>query len=305
LQGDVKSFNFNETQTTPTVYARYFKLAPSLNFTFNEHNPLSPVTRTITLKGYYITEENFSPVSNNVYLQQKTYGLLCYKHNNTRTYNPFQYTLEGQSNADFAKISAEGKIRIDYFTKKKALYVRGHVGKFFAINDDPAAVNRYYLNSTFTGSNDYLYDDTYLGRMKTNNAFAQQVSIREGGFKVPLAGDIGRSDNYLASINLKTDLPLGRLPIRLFLDGGLIPNVNADIQNPGETRFLYDGGIEIHFIGDILLVNIPVVMSSDFQNYLKNTYGNNRFMKGISFTIQLQNINWLAAPSKLLKMAGG
>ena len=50
--------------------------------------------------------------------------------------------LEGQLGADFAKISAEGNIRIDYNTKHKSLYVRGFLGKFFPISDDPAVYSR-------------------------------------------------------------------------------------------------------------------------------------------------------------------
>src|SRR5690606_5755891 len=104
-----------------------------------------------------------------------------------------------------------------------------------------------YLNSTFTGVNDYLYDDTYIGRTERDNAWAQQISLREGGFKIPTplyANPIGRSDNWLATLNLETDLPLGKIPLRLFLDIGTFAQANK--LNPSGSKVLYDGGFELH-----------------------------------------------------------
>ena len=47
LQADAKSFNYNSTkQNIPdALYARYIKIAPSLTFTFNEHDLRSPVDK--------------------------------------------------------------------------------------------------------------------------------------------------------------------------------------------------------------------------------------------------------------------
>jgi len=308
LQADGKTFHDNETfvNLPSRLYAGYSKIAPSLNFTFNEHNPLSPVTRTLTLKGYYITEQNIDlPDSmSKPYLatQSKAYGLLRYRHSNSRTYNPFSYDVEGQMGADFAKITAEGNLRIDYNTKNKSLYVRAFLGEFIPISNDPAVYSRYELNASYSGLDDYLYDGTYLGRNALNNLAAQQISTQEGGFKVPVFNNADRSDNWMATINLKTDLPLRKLPIRLFLDAGLIPNENPTLTNPGSTSLLYDGGVEVQLLKDVVSIYIPLIMSNDFQDYLTNAYGHkNVFARSISFTMQLQNINWLKAPGAGLK----
>jgi len=311
LQGDVKSFNNNETTTnTPNgpLFTRYVKVAPSLHFTFKEHSPLSTVSRTLLLKAYSINEGNFyygkDSLSNaTVQQQQKYYGLLRYKHSNNRLYNPFSYSLEGQAGADFAKINLEGNVRIDYYARNKSLYVRGYIGKFFAVNSDPNVAQRYYLNSNYTGMNEYLYDDTYFGRNAQNGIAAQQISISEGGFKIPTLNNIGRSDNWMATMNLKTDLPLGKVPLRLFLDAGLIPNEKPDEAHPGSSRPLYDAGLEIYAPSNIISIYIPVLMSSDFQNYLVDTYGKNKqFEKSISFTLKLQNVNWLKVTSSVQKL---
>jgi hypothetical protein len=306
LQVDAKHFHQNETfiNTPEQLYSGYTKIAPSLSFQLKERNPRSFVTRMLTLKGYIISEDTimYRPSSTTqLNAQPRTYGLIRYVHENDRTYNPFSYSLEAHGGADFAKISAEGRIRIDYNKKGKALHVRVYVGKFFPINNDPRVYSRYMLNSSFSGINDYLYDGTYMGRGQNRLLAAQQLSIQEGGFKVPVFNNAGRSDNWLAAVNLKTDLP--KIPmLRLFFDAGFMPNMNQTPQRANATAIQYDGGIEVSIYKDICNIYIPIIMSSDFQNYLTNTYGRkNVFTRSISFTLQFQNINWLRSASSIVK----
>lgn len=312
LQVDGKSFHYNETHLNlaDPLYVRYMKVAPSLNVTFRERNPLSSAKRTLTLKEYNINEDrlffygdpNAAPVT---YEQTKFYGLIRYKHENDRVYNPFSYSAEGQIGEDFAKVSLQGNFQVDYNVKNKALYVRGYLGKFFALNDNPTVASRYYLNSSYSGINDYLYDGSYQGRSALDHIWAQQLStIQEGGFKIPVHNGVGRSDDWLAAINLKTDLPLPYLPIRLFFDAGLIPNYNQSATNISSKKLLYDGGIEVYLSKDICSVYFPIIMSGDFRDYLNNTFGHkNVFVRSISFTVHLENINWLKLPQRLLSSA--
>ncbi len=316
VQADGKMFHYNEMlqpSDEKHIYTGYTKVAPSLNFTFNEHDATSPVTRTLTLKAYSISEEYFdsSSIPATGSLQVRTipvnsavnYGLLRYRHRNNRAYNPFSYSLEGQMGEDFAKVSAEGNIRIDYDTRKKSLRVRAFLGKFFPITNTASVISRYELNASYSGADDYLYDGTYMGRNAQDKIPAQQVSMQEGGFKVPIHNGAARSDNWMAALNLSTDLPRIKLPVRLFLDAGLIPNATPTFKHSGSTTLLYDGGVEISLLSNVVSVYIPIIMSSEFQNYLTAAYGNkNVFGRSISFTLQLQNINWLKAPSRALKM---
>jgi hypothetical protein len=304
LQADAKTFRYADVKyNSEKLYVNYQKLAPSLEITFNEHNLLSPVTRTLLLKAYSITEQNFyytgdSTTQPEIQQQQKMYGLLRYTHKNNRAYNPFNYSIEGQLGVDFAKVNIEGNLRIDYFKKNKAFYVRAYAGKFISINNDPAVTQRYYLSATFTGLNDYLYDGTYYGRTATDGSAAQQTSMQEGGFKVITRNSIGRSDNYLLALNLKSDLPI-KLPIRLFADIGTYTDPTI---NNGNAQALFDGGIEVHSFNDFVTVNIPLLMSSNFYNYLGNTFGaKNIIPRSISFCIKLNNVNWLKTPSEILR----
>lgn len=309
LQADAKSFHNNETfvNVPDRLYTRFLKVAPSLEFTFKEKSPLSHSTRTLLLKQYNITEEtiNFGTLPTDVprlVTAQNMYGLIRYRHVNERTYNPFNYSLEAHGNGDFAKLSAEANLRIDYNVKNKALLVRGYAGKYLAFNNAAAVTSRYQLNSSFGGENDYLYDGTYRGRNATNGLAAQQISIQEGGFKIPVHSGVYRSDNWMAAVNLKTDLPKINVPVRLFFDAGLIPNATPSFKNSSSTKLLYEGGVEVFLSKDIISFYFPIIMSGDFRDYLTNNYGKkNVFARSISFTVQLQNINWLKLPTRLLK----
>lgn len=310
---DGKTFHDNSTDLNlkEPIYARFTKVAPSISFTFKERNPLSNVTRNLTLKQYNISEEsiNFGTDSTSIPVLQSAqniYGSVRYSHRNDRMYNPFSYAIQGHGNADFAKISAEGNLRIDYYAKKKALHVRGYIGKFFGINSNPAVTQRYWLNASYSGINDYLYDGTYRARMLQDGFQGQQISPNfEGGFKVPIYNGAYRTDNWLAALNLKTDLPKIGLPIRLFLDAGLMPNPNPGFKNVKATQFFYDGGIEIYLSKEVAFY-FPLVMSDNFRNSLSSTFGNkNVFVRSISFTLELHNINWLRTPARIIKTVSG
>jgi hypothetical protein len=305
-QMDVKTFHYDQTSqniSTP-LNARYLKVAPSLSFVFKNSSPLSPLTRTLMVKGYGIWEEGFeftrSTTDTTKYLPtiakavQNNYGLIRYTHNNARTFNPLSYTLEAQLGESFTKLSAEGNIRIDYNIRGKSLYLRGYVGKFINQGGAELANYRYWLAMTYTGANDYLYDGTYIGRSEREGFSSQQVSIQEGGQKVatPLYGfPLGRSDDWMIGVNIKTDLPLGWLPVRAYLDAGTY--ANAAKVNPSANRFLYSAGLELHALRDVFLIHVPLVLCQDYQDYLKSMYPDNHFAHSITFSIQFQNINWL------------
>lgn len=314
LQADAKSFHFMDA-TLPDatqLFARYVKLAPSLSFLFNNRSPLSPVHRSLSLKAYGIWEQGFSyhrnPADSTQYLPrldkatESNYALLRYEHQNTRTFNPFSYTIEGQTGDAFTKLSAEGKLRIDYNQPNKSLYLRGFAGKYFSHSDDAYSDYRYWLSSTFSGANDYLYDGTFIGRNEREGLAAQQYSMQEGGQKLatPLYGfPLGRSNDWLLALNLRSDLPLGKLPIRAYLD--LSTYADAASVSPSGNRILYSAGLELHLLQDVFLLHVPLLLCPDYRDYLNSMYPNNNFWHSISFSLELQHINWLRAVSSGLK----
>jgi hypothetical protein len=316
IQTELKSFSNNQSDLniTNTLYTRYTKVAPSIQFVFKENNPLSTVTRCLTLKAYNISEESFvytqSPTDSLYRPSSKTttqnvYGLLRYEHINERTFHPFRYSFEAQMGKNFAKMALEGSIRINYDVKNKSLYLRGFAGKFINLNSS-ADNSRYYLNTTFSGSNDYLYDGTYLGRNEQGGLSSRQISMQEGGFKIPTpyyANPLGRSDDWLLALNIKTDLPLGKIPLRIYLDIGSF--ADAKNLNPEGTKISYVGGLELDLFKDAFSIYAPLVMSDDYSNYLTQDFGggkgSSKFLRGITFSWNIQNVNWLRLPATAFK----
>ncbi len=293
------------------IYGRYIKVAPEVVFHLRKPHWRSTVERSLSLKGYWIREDyldfNQDPVDS-LYrpalggYHDNFYGKLRYMHRNERTFNPFSYTFEGQIGAGFAKVSAEANIRIDYHMKNKGLYLRAYAGKFFAFSANTRELDRYRLTTTYSGANDYLYDETYLGRNMRTGFYAQQMSMKEGGFKIntlQYGAQLGYSDNWLLALNLKTDLPLWNLPLRLFADVATCANMKQN--SPSGAVLLYEAGIEI-YISNYLSVYLPLVMSKDYADYTKSIYPENRFLRTIAFSLNLGDMNWSKLTSSLLKM---
>jgi hypothetical protein len=142
----------------------------------------------------------------------------------------------------------------------------------------------------------------YFGRSAREGLLSRQLAIAEGGGKLstPLYGfPLGRSDNWLMGINIKTDLPLINLPVRLYFDASTY--ADAAKVSPSASKFLYSGGLELHALKDIFLVHVPLIMSQDNKDYLNSMYPDKKLANSISFSIQFQNVNWLRILSSAMK----
>ena len=302
LSSGFKTFGYNNSDLNiqEKLTARYTKISPTLSFEFRPSEERSPVTRLLSISGIAIREHGFSFSQNPVdslfrpsnISQDNVYGLLRYSHNNNRVINPFSYSGEAQVGSGFVKLMAEARLRIDYNTPKKGLHIRVFGGKFFS--NDASANSRYWLNSTYTGPNDYLYEGYFYGRSEREAIGSNQVAMREGGLKIPTplyANPLGRSDNWLAAINLKSDLPLGKIPLRLWADVATF--ANAGQLSPSGSKILFAAGAQIHLLYDAIQINVPLIMSQDYRDYFKSIYPGKTFQHSITFTVQLQNIRWL------------
>jgi hypothetical protein len=305
IQG--RSYHVDESHLniSKSLYLRSTKIKPFIIIDFKNSVARSPVLNQLSLSYTYVLNDAFKYTMNPVdslyrpsYDTKKVvqYGMVSMLHANNRTFNPFKYIGAFSGNASFLKATLEAHLQIDYFKKGKALHARFFAGKFFDLNrnDNSLTLQKNYLTTTYTGVNDFVYDDVYLARAKQSGFLSQQISIKEGGFKIKsslLSSPIGISDNWLSALNLRTDLPINLpLKMQLFFDAGSF--ANASKLNSSGNKLLYDGGLELHFFKDLLIVYAPLILSKDFKDYVASTYSKNKFLRTLSFSLNVDKINW-------------
>jgi hypothetical protein len=103
-----------------------------------------------------------------------------------------------------------------------------------------------------------------------------------------LSNKVGKTDNWLIALNLVSDLGKKAFPIKLFFDAGTYAEAWKD--NPASGRFLYDAGIELQLFKSLVNVHIPLFYSKVYRDYYKSTISENRFVKVISFNINVQKL---------------
>jgi len=184
------------------------------------------------------------------------------------------------------------------------LNVRFFAGNFFYVNGKTVKksfdTERYQLNMTGpNGYEDYTYQDYFIGRNEYTRFASQQLMMRDGAFKVRtelLASKVGKTDDWLTAVNFTSTIPDQwnplsvlpvKIPLQLFADIGTYAGA---WQQKGETdRFLFDAGLQLPLFKDLINIYIPVFYSKVYKDYYKSTIPKNRFLKTISFSINLNN----------------
>jgi hypothetical protein len=125
--------------------------------------------------------------------------------------------------------------------------------------------------------------------------------MRDGGFKVRtdlLADKVGKTDDWLMSVNLVSDIPEKfnlfsilpfRIPLKLFLDIGTF----SDLWQQGYegTKILYNAGIQLPLLNNTVQIYIPLLYSSVYRDYLNTVITDNKLLRSISFSIDIQNLS--------------
>jgi hypothetical protein len=303
-----EKFSMDEfTDSTATKnYLGFSKIVPAVRLTFKNKNAVNSVKKWLELKTYFIEEENYLFTRDTVsqmdvitypkisrYLNQLTFRL-----EDNRVLYPYQTSFIAEQAEEFLRLSFEGKYFFNY-PNGGGLETRFFAGKFLYLGDK-LDTRRYQLNMTGpNGYEDYTYSNYFFGRNEFQKFPSQQIMIRDGGFKVRSDlnfNKIGKTDNWLSAINLKTNLPAGfdpfsvlpfRIPLKIFADIGTY----AEAWQPDAPtgKFIYDAGFQLSFFKDILNVYVPVLYSKVYSDYYKSTITENRFWKEISFSIDIQN----------------
>ncbi len=305
------------------LYFGMTRIVPSVKLRLYNKDLRSTQRWTFTAKSFLISEQGFADFKN-VVVGPDTFSLAT-KGTNHRYVNqikamvsdnrklyPYDAGITIDQGNTFLRAGFTGNYYFNFAKKEQGVSARFFAGKFFYLQQktllSKGENNPYLL--TLSGSNggeDFTYSDYFLGRNEFDGGLSQQIMLRDGYFKVstPLLNDpVGKTDNWLLSVNLASDIPDQinplkvlpfKLPVQLFVDIGTYSDAWND-EN-GDGRFLYDAGIKLSIIKSAFNIYLPIFYSKVFRDYYKSFYPDKRFAHTISFSFDLSQLQ----PNKLYR----
>jgi hypothetical protein len=303
------------------VQMSFLKLAPFVRFTLAEKEITSTRRRTLQLKHYNLREDllDFKTVQTPTDTfdmafkspQNRYVNQIQLRQEDSRALYPYALTLQVEHTKEIIRTGITAEQYFNYNAKDGGLQVRFFAGKLSYTGNRTVAkeiaADIYNLNMTGPkGENDYTYSDYFLGRNEFEGSANQQIMLRDGAFKFRtdlLASQPGRTDNWLAAINLSSDIPDRlnplsvlpiKIPIKLFADIGTY--AEAWEKNTDKTRFLFDAGLQLSLFKGVVNVYLPLIYSKEFSDYSLQINGKKRSFKNLSFALNLQNTrirNWI------------
>jgi hypothetical protein len=288
---------------------------PSAKLTLFDADPLSTRRFTLQWKTFLLNEGSLqfttlstpsgptdvvSVIDNHSYINRLSIAV-----SDNRVLFPYSLTLSTDQGKDFIKTGFTAKTFFNYADGKSGMNARFFVGKLFYLKPATTLVrfrnDRYFLNmSGPNGKEDYTYSEYFVGRNEFEGWRSQQLMERDGFFKVNtalLGNKVGKTDDWLMSANLSSDLPDKfnplsilpiKVPLKLFADFGTY--AEAWKENAASGRFIYDAGIQIPLFHSLIDIYIPIIYSKVYSNYYKSTITEKRFLKTIAFSINISQL---------------
>lgn len=201
------------------------------------------------------------------------------------------YTKTNGTDVNYVRTTLEATHRINYKkNKRKSFDIRLFTGGF--LSHDDTDFGAFPLTLTSQGYNDFYYDNFYFGRSEQTGFLARQISLDNGGFKmpVPAGAQNGSSNSFLFAMNLKADLPMKlplNLPIKPYLDLGYFNETAPSVTDP--TEFFVSGGVALDFFDGILGIYFPLFGTDTYWNQQPD------FGSRISFNLDLNRLNGFEA----------
>jgi len=318
------SFNqriFRDSTNKPFSLA-YRKVAPGVKLTFRNTYERSTVDKFLQFRLFLIGEDDIRLVQDldsNTQVPQKTtarYDIFQarFVYIDNRKLYPYKGEVLWEANREFMRFNVIGNYFFN-FRKKGGVNLRLYAGKFIYLS--PKDVNtafdlqRFHLNMTGpNGQEDYTYGAPFIGRNEFSGLWSQQIMARDGYFKVRtdlLSQKVGRSDDWLTAVNLEMDVPDRfnpfsmlpvKVPLKLFADIGASGATWR--EGSGGSRLLYDGGLQVSFLNNILNFYFPLVYSGVYRDYFKSTPGNGFFQR-MSFSINIQDLTFKQVRQSFVK----
>lgn len=323
-------FNMNSytDSTGRKNFFGFHKIVPTIRYTLANRSPRSTMKKYIQWKTFFINETGINFRRDTV-LQQDiiTYpktsrylNQLSIVVENSRVLYPYRAEFKAEQADRFIRLNLTANYHFN-FAKGGGLDFRFFAGKFLYTTDKTSfaryKTDRYHLNMTGPkGDEDYTYHDYFLGRNEfaysvfdpkistlknfTRGLPVAQIMERDGFFKIRtdlLSNKIGKTDDWLMAMNFSTTIPNTinplkllpvNIPLKLFLDVGTY--AGAWEKNNANGRFLYDAGIQLSLFKNSVNIYFPILYSKVYKDYVNSTIVEKKFLKNISFSINLQNL---------------
>ncbi len=268
------------------LYLNYYKIAPYLQFEVKKKKATSPVQQMITYSNASLFTDSLDvlKMGDSIFkgaYKKNTYSFvnqLSYDLMNRRVIDPFRLHIDLQHTASMAKISASFNYRFT-ISRKYYFEARAFAGTFVA----GSTANRYYYAfrpDGYNGSDDYLFDYNYMARNESQGFGYSQFTERDGNMKVPVL--FGNSPEWMASLNLKSPR-IFILPVKIFAD-----LVFCDPKVLLKDQVLWDAGINITILSEMLEVYVPLAYSNDIARTLD--LNNISFANRIRFTLNIHKL---------------
>jgi hypothetical protein len=314
LMLDGAKFTMDEfwPENEPRMYQSFTKLSPGIRIEWKNRDARQTVIKSILLKSFFIREDalQFSRDTVNdidiVTTEKTSYNIhqLTLAWGNYRVLYPWKAELRGELGNGFGRASFTGNYFFN-FRKKGGVALRVFAGKFFYTTDRTSEkvfeTDRFHLNMTGPkGYEDYTYSNYFIGRNAFEGFPSQQIMVRDGAFKVrtDLLGEkVGKTDNWLASINAVMDVPdrfniLNVLPVKIPLKifANLGTYAEAWDEENQDARIIFDAGLQFSFLKNTVHLYMPLFYSKVYKDYFNSTPGNG-FWQRISFSVDLHLLN--------------
>jgi Peptidase family M1 domain len=304
------------------IFMAFQKIVPGIKLTMKEKNPRSNFNRYIQFKTFLLGEDALrfyrdtvitlpgpdTTITNKFFTvgENATLNQLQLVIENNRVLYPYRGEFKIEQGKGFVRTAFTGNYFFNY-SKEGGLDVRLFAGKFFYTGQKKIIPDRYYLNMTgANGYEDYTYSDYFIGRNEFEGVGSQQIMVRDGGFKIRtdfLNEKIGKTDDWLMAVNFSTTIPSSinpltllpfKIPLKFFVDIGTY--AEAWKQKAEVDRFLFNAGLQIPLLKEIVNIYIPIFYSSVYGLYFKSIinpqYPKEKFLKKISFSIDISHFNF-------------
>lgn len=264
-----------------------FNLRPSNYSTYDQHS--------ITVAAYNISHNSIGykvdsssqvyDINKNAY-QHQQYYTLTYAWNNRRPFNPYSLKVYAQAGQSFGLLSADARYKLHYNAGKKGIHLRAFAGQLLG-----REIPRYgLLNITHSGWNDYLYDQTFIGRNEQTGFWSNQSVLNSGGFYTQtklLSEQVGLSGSFLGALNIDIQVP--KTPFSIFGNIAYTSGKSTPYQYRGYKHIQYEAGIALH-VSSYVTIALPILLSEDLDMYRKYYLGKNRMLKSIAFRLNLSEL---------------